>query len=168
MDDAYLAKRRIIQTELDAASSVYITTDTWTSVNVDNIVSVTCHYINKDFELNRHTLQTEKITGSHTAHALSQTLTNIFCQWNIKGKVKCAVTDNAAHMLAAVRNLNSVSTVSCLAHYFKFSCKNIFSSHYRFSNHPQKMSQYSVLFQIKLPSERHITRNAKYFQNSAT
>ena len=116
VDDEYVTKRRIIQAEVDAASAVCITTDTWTSVNLDNIISVTCHYINKDFELKTRTLQTEKITGSHTAHALSQTLNNIFCHWNINEKVKCAVTDNAANMLAAVRNLNSVSSVSCFAH----------------------------------------------------
>ncbi|XP_015434937.1 PREDICTED: zinc finger BED domain-containing protein 4-like [Dufourea novaeangliae] len=117
VEDAYNEKRRMIQEELDAVSDVSITCDTWTSINVDNIISVTCHFINHDFQLKTYTLQTEKITGSHTGHALSQTLKNIFYQWNIHGKVKHVVTDNAANMLAAVRNLDeSVCSVSCFAH----------------------------------------------------
>lgn len=117
VEDAYDEKNLIIQQELDNVSDICVTTDTWTSINVDNIISVTCHFINKGFELKCYSLQTEKVSSSHTSVALSKTLNHIFCQRNIEDKVKCVVTENAANMLAAVKNLgDNVFSVSCFVH----------------------------------------------------
>lgn len=64
-DDEYIKEGRIIQEELDAVSDVCITYDTRTSININSIISITCHFINNDFELNSYTLEDPKFIGEN-------------------------------------------------------------------------------------------------------
>ncbi|KZC12193.1 Zinc finger BED domain-containing protein 4 [Dufourea novaeangliae] len=88
----------------------------WTSNNTDGFLTVTCHFISNEFVLKSCTLETEKVTGSHTGIYLSSLLNRIFHDWGIESKVRCVVTDNTPSMLSAVRSLGSgVTSIPCFA-----------------------------------------------------
>lgn len=129
IENAYNEKKCRIQEELAEASDVSVTTDTWSSMNKDHFLSTTCHFTTKNFELKTYVLQTDQLKGSHTSDVLSDALRYTFSEWNVEGKVRAVVTDNAANMLAAVRILgNSISSVSCFAHTLNLVIKKAISS----------------------------------------
>lgn len=74
-----------------------LTTDCWTSSNMDSYLAVTAHFF-VDFELKSVLLQCEHFTGSRTSAALAATLRKIAIEWQIQNKITLAVSDNAYNL----------------------------------------------------------------------
>lgn len=105
---------------LENADYVAITCDGWTSQNNDSYLGVTCHFLREDagagsFVLESAALDTVPILKDEKAESLARILPSIFKEWNIKDKVCCLVTDNAAVMKKTAKLLN-VTHIPCFAH----------------------------------------------------
>jgi hypothetical protein len=63
-----------VQEKMDSIKSVCITTDCWTSRNVNSYLAVTAHYITEDCSLNSVLIGCSLITGSHTSENLAENI----------------------------------------------------------------------------------------------
>lgn len=117
INEKYKEAKNKIQLELDNINKVYITTDIWTSINTDSFLTVTCHFINEEFKLRTYTLETIKFEGNHTSSAICYNLQNVFHNWKLENKVISVVTDNAANMKSAIKQIEPITTnILCLEH----------------------------------------------------
>lgn len=64
-------------------------------------VSVTAHYIDDEWVLQNHVLQTREFNEAHTGNYLAVLLQNVCREWNINIKDTALVTDNAKNMMLA-------------------------------------------------------------------
>lgn len=93
--------RREIAESLSYAQQVAITVDGWTSCATDSYVTVTAHYIDDEWVLQNHVLQTREFNEAHTGNYLAVLLQNVCREWNINIKDTALVTDNAKNMMLA-------------------------------------------------------------------
>ncbi len=100
--------------------SLAVTTDGWTSVANDSYISYTAHYIDDAFVMRNMCLRVEYYpeshTGDHLACALTECLQNWIPQHAIREAMIFVITDNAANMKAALRQLPSYTHLTCFAH----------------------------------------------------
>lgn len=97
------------------ASFLALTTDAWTSCHNESYVAVTAHYLNDSWTLQNYLLEVAEMTERHTADNLSERITGIIENWNVEGRVSAIVHDNAANIVAAMRNV-ATESVTCSAH----------------------------------------------------
>lgn len=96
--------------------AVTLTTDCWTSINVENFMAVTSHYINSKFELKTHVLGCFPFSQSHTSRNLADELNRVALEWGIKDKILICVSDNAANITKAIKEVLKWKHIGCLAH----------------------------------------------------
>ena len=107
---------------LCSAKAVSLTTDSWTSICTENYIAVTAHYVTEDFRLGSCLLQCIRYTERHTADNLCTELRRVITEWSLEEKLVAVVTDNAANVTAAVRQLQqtdgfrAVKHLPCFAH----------------------------------------------------
>ncbi|XP_059923557.1 E3 SUMO-protein ligase ZBED1-like [Gadus macrocephalus] len=111
----YEALKEAIRIKIQAANRVAITCDTWTSLSTQSYLTVTCHYIDTEWCLVSHVLQTTEVLTSHTATNLAGMLSGAIEEWGLTSKTPAVVTDNAANMVRAVE-LMQLTHVGCFAH----------------------------------------------------
>nr|CAI5847647.1 unnamed protein product [Callosobruchus analis] len=58
---------------LAGAKKICLTTDCWTSVNMDSFIAVTSHFINDEYELKSILLECSVLMGHHTSQNLATT-----------------------------------------------------------------------------------------------
>ncbi|GBL86288.1 hypothetical protein AVEN_132011-1 [Araneus ventricosus] len=85
--------------------SVTLTTDCWTSSNGDSFMAVTSHYLNFGMELNSNFLECFLFTESHTSENLATELKKVADEWNIKDKIALCVSDIAANITKAIKEI---------------------------------------------------------------
>lgn len=110
----YLAVQNKVETMLNNARDVAITSDIWTSMNTDSYITITVHFLIQT-QLKTLVLCTKKLECSHTAVNICDLMTEELNKWNIYDKVVAVVTDGRANIKAAVRLMN-LSHVPCTAH----------------------------------------------------
>ena len=113
-------KAEIIEELKEAVGGVSITTDCWTSHATESYMTVTAHFVNKQYELKSYVLQTREVEERHTAEHLAMELQKCAAEWGLKEPT--VVSDNAANIIKAVRLLNWKS-VPCLAHTINLAAK---------------------------------------------
>ncbi|CAH0717220.1 unnamed protein product, partial [Brenthis ino] len=97
----YLDCKNQMMELVQKAKKVCLTTDCWTSQDMDAYLAVTAHFL-IDFEMKTVLLHCEHFSGSHTADALAEALKNIAIEWNIVEKITLAVSDNTANITSAI------------------------------------------------------------------
>ena len=83
----------------------YVHCDHWTSVNNDNYLGVTVHFIDNAWKLRSFALEVNKTEARHTAENCAEEFLNVSNRWEIRGKLTTLGTDSARSMLAAARLL---------------------------------------------------------------
>lgn len=105
-----------LRSKLEQAIWVCVTTDMWTSINTAAFLAVTVHFWNeKERKLCCFTLDCLRFQGRHTSQLLSEELQRILLHNNIMSKTVVCVTDNAANIVKAVKDIN-LTHVPCYAH----------------------------------------------------
>lgn len=89
---------------LDAAHSVVLTTDMWTSRATEAYLTVTAYV-----------LKTSSFSGKHSADGICSELQRITEEWGLTAKIQAVVTDNGANMVAAVHKAGWAH-YPCFAH----------------------------------------------------
>lgn len=100
---------------MQSVEAVGLTSDMWTSINMEAYLAVTCHYVDESAKLATVLLGVVPFPISHTADNISAAKKLLMQEWGIEGKVTSIVTDAGANMVASVRNLN-LRHVICFAH----------------------------------------------------
>lgn len=107
-------KAKLFQ-ELQSTQAVSLTTDAWTSRSAESYLTITCHFVNKDWEMCSRILQTEKFHGSHTGERVGYELKTCMTSWGIQNKVNVMTVDNASNMTVALE-VAGAQKLGCLAH----------------------------------------------------
>ena len=94
----YDKKSAELKEELNKVQFCSITTDCWTSWATESYITVTCHYINANWELRSAVLNTCLLQSSHTSENLAESLRAITDYWEITEKVHCCISDSASNI----------------------------------------------------------------------
>lgn len=78
-------------------------------------MTITCHFINENFELKNVVLATKVLYKNHTAENIAKVMQEICIEWGIENKISCIVTDNAANMIKAC-DIFKKRHLPCYAH----------------------------------------------------
>ncbi|XP_042426180.1 zinc finger BED domain-containing protein RICESLEEPER 2-like [Zingiber officinale] len=86
-----------LRTELLACPSrICLTSDAWTSIATDGYLSLTAHYVNKNWLLQKRILNFSYIPPPHTGVALAEKIYSLACDWGIEKKLFSITLDNAS------------------------------------------------------------------------
>ena len=157
-----------VMSALSSVKYVALTSDIWTSCQTVGYLTLTCHYVNSEWELCSLVLETVDFSVSHTAEHIAGELRRIVDLWGIKDKVVCIVTDNASNCVAAIRLLNW-RHLPCYAHTLNLvvreslkaesqlctiqqKCKKIVSYFHRSVSATQKLKD--IQQQLNLPDKK--------------
>jgi len=102
--------------EIDAIIRFSFTTDGWTSINGMPYLSLTVHYIDRDFNLKHFTLAIKDFDESHTARNIANKLQAILREWDLVEQKICFTTDNARNIVAAVNLVPQWDRIPCFIH----------------------------------------------------
>jgi hypothetical protein len=113
------AMEKELKADLPHVGHVAFTTDIWTSRNNDPFLSLTLHYVTKDFVLKKFSLEHKHLLGRHTGAYIAKFLDEMISA--VPGlepstTVTC-VHDSGANMIAAVRDSEKITnSFTCLDH----------------------------------------------------
>lgn len=123
VDAKYASIRAEVYMLINNCKAVSLTTDIWTSLQMEAYLTVTAHFITEAWRLENFVLATKKMEESHTAEHISQTLKEVISDWDIPGaKIVSVVHDNATNMVACTNQLaqdpswGTVQGVRCAGH----------------------------------------------------
>lgn len=109
------AKTAIVES-LNGAQRVALTVDGWTSCATDSYITVTVHYVDEDWVMQSHVLQTRVFNEAHTGSNLAALLREVCRDWKVDDKHPALVTDNAKNMILAGAGAEMDPHVRCIAH----------------------------------------------------
>lgn len=138
-------ERERVKAELAMVEDVSLTTDIWTSSATQGFITVTIHYLNQLWILESTVLETKCIEGDHTSEVIAATLRDIMDKWNILEKVRVVLSDNAANMSAAVKQLG-LRHVPCTAHCLHLVVKHAIESNEMVKNIIKKVKDIASYF----------------------
>ncbi|XP_063227326.1 zinc finger BED domain-containing protein 4-like [Bacillus rossius redtenbacheri] len=122
----YESTVKSVEVQLQDAEFVAVTTDLWTSVANTDFLSVTAHYVTKEFVLHHVCLEVIPFPEvSHTAENISKFITSLLEKWGLLQKVVAIVRDNARNLVAGLE-LSPFQHTSCLAHTLQLVLKEGF------------------------------------------
>ncbi|CAL9696627.1 unnamed protein product [Knipowitschia caucasica] len=103
--------------KVQMASALCLTTDCWTSsCTTTGYMTVTCHFVTSEFKLQSNLLDCFELTDSHTSAYLAEQLQRVANDWHITNKIVACVSDSAANIKKAVKDILRWNHVSCFAH----------------------------------------------------
>ena len=98
------------------AEKCTITTDLWTSqYQQRSYISLTVHFIDRNFTLQSKCLQTLEVPQDHDTASLKDVISTMLSNWKIKDKVCGGITDNGSNIVSAFRLLK-IDHFPCIAH----------------------------------------------------
>ncbi|KAL1567116.1 zinc finger BED domain-containing protein RICESLEEPER 2-like [Salvia divinorum] len=103
-----------------------LTSDCWSSITSDGYISLTCHFIDEDWVLQKFVLNFSLMPSPHTGATLSNKLYSMLCDWGIENKAFSLTLDNAAandssvDLLLTQMNLNN--SLLCNGEFFHIRC----------------------------------------------
>ena len=100
--DLYEEAKANVISELSGAASVALTTDSWTSRACESYITITAHFINRNWNLRNFVLQIRLLEESHTGVNIGAVLREALTEWNLNFPYPVPlVTDNASNMSIA-------------------------------------------------------------------
>lgn len=126
IDAMYEKEKNNLLTVLKDANYIALTTDCWTSRATESYITVSCHYIDKDWRQRSYNITTENMEDRHTAENLQKKIEEIISEWNIGDKCIAIVHDNAHNIVAATKNL-PYQSIRCYAHTLQLVLTSILS-----------------------------------------
>lgn len=115
--------RSKVKKALDAANSVVLTTDMWTSRATEAYLTVSYHIIDENWQMQAYVLETSSFSGQHSADNICSELKRITDEWGITAKVHAVITGNGANMVAVVRKAGWAH-YPCFAHTLNLAVKD--------------------------------------------
>ena len=120
----YVDYRGKIAKSLKGAEYFSITTGMWSSGKMEPYLAVTVHYVNEEWQLQSHCLQTVFVPEDHTAENLALVLQGVLESWGLpENRLTCATTNNGSNIVAALREL-IWSRLTCFGHNLHLAITN--------------------------------------------
>ncbi|XP_077094167.1 E3 SUMO-protein ligase ZBED1-like [Siphateles boraxobius] len=121
-------RKKSLKSQLESTKCVALTTDCWTALTTESYITITCHYIDEDWQVNSAVLLTQSMPSRHTAENLAAKLIDAVETWGLNGKVSACVHDNARNIVAAnsPERVNWKS-VPCFAHTLQLAVNDGFN-----------------------------------------
>lgn len=94
---------------------ICLTSDLWTSRANESYLAITGHYVTEDFKIKSVLLYCGSFEDAHTSENIHTALAKMAEEWNIADKINFVVTDNAANITRAVRDMGW-KHYGCYAH----------------------------------------------------
>ncbi|XDV34174.1 hypothetical protein PO909_004366 [Leuciscus waleckii] len=157
VDHKYKEAKEKAREQLQKVAAISLTSDMWTSLNMDAYLAVTCHFIDDNDKLCTILLGVEHFPNSHTAENLAAGHIKLMEEWGIKDKVKCLVTDAAANMIACVRSLN-VRHAICIAHALNLIVKKSFDDISTFNDIRSKCRKLVTYFRTSTTAKERLAQ----------
>ena len=112
----YEIEKNRIKASLMNVSCFSITTDMWTSRAKHAYTALTVHYLNADFQLCCHMLETKEFQVEHTGMQIASELRDILQSWDLpEDKLIAATTDNGSNIVCGLEHLGW-NNIRCFAH----------------------------------------------------
>ena len=94
------------------------TTDMWTSQSNDGYISLTTHFIDKEFTMRHRNLVIRYFPGRHTAINIAKMLKDCAKEWkiDIQKEVAAFTTDNAQNVRNAIIDCLLLPAIPCAGH----------------------------------------------------
>lgn len=93
-----------------------LTTDCWTSSTTENYLAVTGHFLTNEFAMKHVLLGCDSFPESHTAQNLAAAIQQILNEFNLENKVNMVISDNAANIKKAIKDVLKLKHFGCYAH----------------------------------------------------
>ncbi|KAK3872140.1 hypothetical protein Pcinc_022761 [Petrolisthes cinctipes] len=127
LPSAYNSAKASLKKLLEEIEDIALTTDIWTSRQTQAFMCVTAHFINSDWVLKSHVLETVQLKTAHTADTIASELKRVAEEWSVGNKIRMIVTDNASNMTRAV-SLVGWRHIPCFAHTINLVVTNSISA----------------------------------------
>ncbi|XP_073708964.1 E3 SUMO-protein ligase ZBED1-like [Garra rufa] len=124
LPDLYTRCRTTVEEELQNIHYFAATTDLWSSRTMEPYLSLTVHFITRDFKLKSRCLQTVFFPADHTGEELAQGLKESLNSWSLEEqKMVCITTDSGANIVKAT-SLNNWTRLQCFGHRLHLAIEN--------------------------------------------
>ena len=119
-------RKMLFETLKDLDSKVSLTCDIWTACTSRGYLTLTAHYIDKDWCLKSKVLNFRHFPPPHTGHAIYELVYAMIKDWGHESKVMCMTVDNATNndsMIPLLQEcLNGHSSFPCDGAHFHIRC----------------------------------------------
>ena len=116
------------QSQVKQALYVVLTTECWTLLSTMAYMTVTCHFVNKEWKMQAYVLATENLEERHTWENLEKELKRVVAEWELESdRVSVCVHDSAANIVKANQACEWES-VSCFAHTLQLAIQDGFKA----------------------------------------
>ncbi|XP_039118096.1 zinc finger BED domain-containing protein RICESLEEPER 2-like [Dioscorea cayenensis subsp. rotundata] len=75
---------------------ISLTSDLWASITTDGYISLTAHFVDKDWMLQKRILNFHYMPTPHTGFAISEMISSLLNEWNLEKKLFSITLDNAS------------------------------------------------------------------------
>ncbi|KAM8910406.1 E3 SUMO-protein ligase ZBED1-like [Spinachia spinachia] len=157
VDIKYQKANEKAREQVQKAVDVSLTSDMWTSINMDAYLAVTCHFIDDEDQLCTTLLEVQHFPKAHTAENLAAGHVQLMEEWGIRDKVKCLVTGGASNMNACVRQLN-VRHAVCIAHTINLIVRKFFDDVEGLNELRQKCWRLVTLFRTSTTAKERLVQ----------
>jgi len=107
----------MVDSKLQNASTVSITTDGWNNIRQQRFISITAHFIDDEWNLQKNVLEVAKVSEEHSGENIYNFLKVHLNHHLPKNCLISSVTsDNGKNFMSASHKLVGNDSVSCLAH----------------------------------------------------
>lgn len=115
LDAVFKSTLQKLSSKLTAATTLAITTDTWTSAATQSYVAVTVHFIDASFQLHSNCLTVRQAPLEHSGVNMARVIQDVCTEYNVMNKLVACASDNASNMVCTVDILN-VDHLRCFGH----------------------------------------------------
>nr|XP_039247688.1 zinc finger BED domain-containing protein 4-like [Styela clava] len=149
-----VAKMKLMLTH-DEAGNISFTTDCW-SGTTESLMSLTAHYIDKNWERKQVLLNVKAMQGSHTGEYIAETFDEMLNDWGIqKDRVFLVLRDGGANIVKGMR-LAEVDHLSCFAHSLQLVINNGIDSQRAVKNALTKFRNIATHFRHSVIAKQHL------------
>ncbi|XP_078575681.1 E3 SUMO-protein ligase ZBED1-like [Branchiostoma floridae x Branchiostoma japonicum] len=123
--EMYSAALERLKSELKEVELAALTGDGWTARTADHYLTITAHYLDKDWELQVKVLQTLKAEDSQTGDNIAREIAQCLEEFGLAGKVEVMTTDNARAMVNAISKAGIGLSLGCFAHTLNLALQKV-------------------------------------------
>lgn len=112
----YAECREMVEKELQTVSYFATTSDMWSSRTSEPYMSLTIHFIDKEWNLQSKCLQTAYFPEDHTGEIIAPGLVEALASWGLsEDRQVCITTDSGSNIVKAT-SLNNWTRLQCFGH----------------------------------------------------
>jgi len=101
-------KRALLHSKLQEAQYVTLTLDMWSDRRMRSFMGITVHFLSTDMKLQSFLLDFKHFSERHTGENMADHCAKVIENFNLGKKVYFVVTDNAANMLSAFKDMSEI------------------------------------------------------------